>query len=352
MAEPTHNDEIDLTELFATLWQNKLTILLITFFCGVLGVAYALLATEKWTSEAHIIAPRIGEIKNYAEIRRALNRADSNSGVDTSSIEAGLFGNFLSLANSRQNQLSIFSQSPYYQKKIEELDTELARRIALEGLLDQFDIEAPKKEGMIPFYTLTFSAETPDEANETLQFFIDKVNKQALQLFDSEYKDHLETDILQRRRTLKNIETNLQTDRNIRIEVLEEALDTARKAGLNNYTVGRNVDGSTVIELNNSNRLFMLGEKFLSAELDTAKNAPLIYPAEYRETQRRLVELEGIKEYDLPKNVGVRFQLEPTFPTKRDAPKRVLIVLLSLILGGMVGVGYVLVRKQFQSTKA
>ena len=56
-ARPEYDDEIDLRELLAVLWADKITIVGIVFISGVISVLSALSLPNKYTSEA-LLAPR------------------------------------------------------------------------------------------------------------------------------------------------------------------------------------------------------------------------------------------------------------------------------------------------------
>lgn len=55
--EQYQEDEIDLRELFKTLWKNKLLILTITLIFSIAGIMYAFFAPKVWSAKAVIIAP-------------------------------------------------------------------------------------------------------------------------------------------------------------------------------------------------------------------------------------------------------------------------------------------------------
>ncbi len=56
--------------------------------------------------------------------------------------------------------------------------------------------------------------------------------------------------------------------------------------------------------------------------------------------------LEKLKSLSIPdvNFIPVTFQLSPTLPLKKDGPGKVLILVLSSMLGSFLGCGYVLVK--------
>lgn len=61
------NDEIDLKELFAALWQGKWLIIMTTLFCSVIAIGYALTAQEWWSAKATVSQPQLQGIASYQQ---------------------------------------------------------------------------------------------------------------------------------------------------------------------------------------------------------------------------------------------------------------------------------------------
>ena len=68
------NDEIDLVELFRTLWKQKAKIALVTAVTTLAAGIYAFTAEEVWTSKAVFDAPKLEEIDSYYEFTQQLRR--------------------------------------------------------------------------------------------------------------------------------------------------------------------------------------------------------------------------------------------------------------------------------------
>lgn len=72
-----------------------------------------------------------------------------------------------------------------------------------------------------------------------------------------------------------------------------------------------------------------------------------VYPPNYFEIKRELAQLEPLRDYKIDAT-SYFTQRAPTLPLSRDAPKRTLIVALGGILGGMLGVFWLLVSEAFR----
>lgn len=334
------NDEIDLLELLQAFWNGRYILLACCLAGVVLAGIYAITAKQQWTSVAFVSEPHLEQIGAYLDQRRAMARVDGNRQVDTETLAATLFNGFVSQAVARKNRLDYLSGTDYYRKRIAGIDDPSAACLLLTGLADQLQIKAFNDQ-IAPYYQFGFSAETAEQAQELLAGYLSTMNDLSFKLVDESFNNHLDAEILSRQTELANIEFKLEAERRNQIEILENALHAARLADIPDYVMARRTEGATVIELSNSNRLFMLGEKYLTAELETARDMPLIYPPRYYEMARELEQLKPLRQYDI-KTLSYSYQLPPTLPVKPDKPQRTLIVILGALGGGFVGVFWLL----------
>ena len=61
----SYDDEIDLFELFETLWSEKFLIANITFSCGVIGTFYAFMATPTYKAEVLLLPAKKAVMARY-----------------------------------------------------------------------------------------------------------------------------------------------------------------------------------------------------------------------------------------------------------------------------------------------
>lgn len=308
----------------------------------VLAAAYAFTAKEKWTSIFYVSEPHLEQIGAYLEQRRAMARVDGNRTVDTAALTDTLFSGFISQAAAMKNRLEYLAGTDYFRRQLKDSQDPSAERILLDELADQLQISAFDKNQIAPYYEFSFSADTATEAQELLTGYLLWVNNLSFALVDEAFNNQLDAQILSRQTELANIEFQLKAERRNRIENIENALHTARLADITDYVVARQTDGATIIELSDSRRLFMLGEKYLNAELETAREAPVIYPPRYYEMQRELTQLVPLRKYEV-KTFSYSYQLAPTLPVKRVQPKRALIIVLGVMVSGLLGCFWILV---------
>ncbi|QIM66140.1 chain length determination protein [Mannheimia granulomatis] len=346
-------DEIDLMEIFRILWNKKLWIIFTTFITTVLAGVYAFNAKEQWTSKATVIAPKLTELGDYLNIRREYNRILRVEPIDPNALSASLFNNFNRLAQSQDTKNEFFVNSNVY-KKLAEGKDEQGQRAVLFNLSNEstsFIIPDAKKEPNAIGRTISFSAETPVEAQDTLgeliQFISNKAFSVELEDFLVDFQNVLAA--LNYEKSL--IQEDLSVNKAVQLENLNKAYETAQKAGIKEYSkVFNEANPSNIAaalsdtkiplsdsKLADSSYLFMLGEKYLRAQIDVANEKGIIYPPRYYQIDYQLKQLEPLFEKTkVAKADAYSYQASPDYPVNKDKPKRVLILLIGTFIGLMI----------------
>ena len=364
------NDEIDLIELISILWKKKLWIIISSFtFTAIAGV-YAFTAKEQWTSSAEVIAPRTLDLGDYFSVRKEYSRILSGE-FDVGATASNLFTQFNLLSESLDERRKFFVQSNFYKKKVEgKSETEKAQ-ILSELISKHITIKKPdsKKEPDLIGNKISFYAETPADAQNVLSQFISTINQSAYQIeLDNFllYFNELVTDLNYEK---TKFERDLNIHKSVQLENLENALRIAKEAGITEYAKSLGITNGqsamqqalTVSEakiplsdskLSDSTYLFMLGEKYLKAQIDVLKNSTIIYPPRYYQVSSLLSELEPllIKAKQVKAN-AFSYQASPDYPVKRDWPKRLLLLVIGFILGFLISSIVVLTQKVISNIK-
>ena len=358
------SDEIDLIELLTLLWQKKVTIIATTFICVVIAAIYAFTAKQQWTSKAEVIAPTTVSLNNYLNIRREYARI-LGSDFDVNSLSNSLFSKFNQLMYSLDERENFLSQSEVYKLESAGKDEEQQRVILNKLARENITITKPdaKKDPNAVWggVQVSFSAETPALAQDTLKAFITKISQESLDYnfksFLISYNEKL-TDL---RFGLNQIKQNADVQRNIRLENLNRALDTAKRADIKDYSkISGEVENNllniirtdTSIPLSESPLsdnpyLFILGEKYISAQISTIKQNDIIYPPKYYQIQEQITQLEALaqkfKEGKLETN-AYTYLSSPDYPVVKDKPKRLLIIFIGFIFGLVLSIILIIVR--------
>ncbi|MFU2074604.1 LPS O-antigen chain length determinant protein WzzB [Gallibacterium anatis] len=358
------SDEIDLIELLTLLWKKKVIIIATTFICVVIAAIYAFTAKQQWASKAEVIAPTTVSLNNYLNIRREYARI-LGSDFDVDSLSNSLFSKFNQLMYSLDERENFLSQSEVYKLESAGKDEEQQRVILNKLVRENITITKPdeKKDSKALWggVQVSFSAETPALAQDTLKAFITKISQESLDYnfksFLISYNEKL-TDL---RFGLNQIKQNADVQRNIRLENLNRALDTAKQAGIKDYSrsfAGTETNLLNVIRsdtsiplsespLSDNPYLFILGEKYITAQIDSIEQSNIIYPPKYYQIQEQITQLEALaqkfKEVKLETD-AYTYLSSPDYPVVKDAPKRLIIILISIVLGLFLGTIFVLIK--------
>ncbi|WP_273404312.1 LPS O-antigen chain length determinant protein WzzB [Actinobacillus porcinus] len=358
------NDEIDLIELIKVLWDKKVWILISTFLFTAIAGVYAFTAKEQWTSTAEVIEPKVSDLGTYFNIRKEYSRI-LGSEFDVNALITSLFSKFNLVSTSLDERRKFFEQSDLY-KTLSEGKDEQAKRIMLVNLIEQNLSIAkpdPKKEPNAVWRKISFFAETASEAQSTLQQFITFINQSAFALELEDFIVNLDEVVFDLNYEKTKFERDLAIQKQIQLENLNNALKIAQEAGIKDYAKSFNSANDSAIQalamsevklpladskLRDSSYLFMLGEKYLKAQIDVLNQEAIVYPPRYYEVTAQLKELEPllVKAKEAKAN-AFSYQASPDYPIKRDWPKRIILLLVGAVLGSILGSLWILGKQIF-----
>ncbi|OOE41875.1 hypothetical protein BZG06_14225 [Salinivibrio kushneri] len=352
-----HDDEIDLRELFAALWQGKLTIIACTVIFALAAVAYALTAQEWWSSKAEVTIPNVTnvasfqqQVNQYQPIFKSISENEDKEAVQNKQLtdladRERIFQRFISLFNATQTKLAFFDKNEELQRIKASFDAEdatmeendLAGRRFYQNWLERFDIEREKQTEAV---VLSAQSITPNSSytllTDYLEFVNQKLNTQLNQ--DLAAVVRIETQALQQQK--KSLNAQAKTALKQETERTQHSLTIAKAANVN-----------APLQTLGEQDLFpiQMGASAIEAKLNVLKNLkdPSVLEPQLSPLMAKLDTLSTIERSDV--QVQPYSILEnPASPLSRDKPKRSLIAVLGTLLGGMLGVGIVLVRFAFK----
>jgi len=306
------SDEIDLLDLLLQLWNGKKTIIAAVCIAIALAAGYLAVAKEKWTSTAIITPPQLGQLADYPTAVAVIDPSNSKD------ISNDVFANFVSRVSAET--LTFLPEKP-------------------------LDIK-PTNTGSKDSYTVSFSAETAKDAQKSLITVLNKVNKQTSSSFYSNAEKALEVRMQTINTALDAQVKTAQEKKARRLNALSEALKVAQATNTKSVTV-KEVTGLS------DEMLFMLGEPALKTIIANETSWPLYLSDGYYSNQETLQTLREIKLSDSgnDKFEAFSFSQQPSLPVIRDAPKKSLILVLSVLLGGLIGAGIVLGKGLIRNIK-
>ena len=340
----TPDDEIDLFELIETLWSEKILIAGITFVAGILGAIYAFIATPTFEAEIRLLPAEKTQLAQYnpvdfyslsdLEISPLTPESALNQTLDVMR-SAAKINEFI-----QQRQLETFSN------QAELSSDELFEAAA--GLVS-YSVKIEKKKDS-PQTAVTYSASNAVESYAFLSELTDWAQLQVLIQRSSEIQNiinrRLDANSLKVQRLTQTYERRLAEQ----VAVLAEALSIAKS-----LNIIENQAGVFVAEgegrLRESSTLYLKGSRLLQAEIDAYQNR--LTDARFLR-QVRLFEEENqtlmdLKTIELPQGSIIAIDkpvVLPKFPIK---PNKKLIVALAVVLGGMIGILFVLIRQAIRN---
>ncbi|BFQ93508.1 hypothetical protein SMUG_12900 [Gallibacterium anatis] len=301
-------------------------------------------------------------LNNYLNIRREYARI-LGSDFDVNSLSNSLFSKFNQLMYSLDERENFLSQSEVYKLESAGKDEEQQRVILNKLARENITITKPdaKKDPDAIGIKISFVAEKPALAQDTLKAFIKKISQESL---DYNFKSFLigyNEKLGDLRFQFNQIKQNANIQRKVKLENLNRSLDTAKQAGIKDYS--RSFGGTETNLLNvirtdtsiplsesplsDNPYLFILGEKYITAQIDSIEQSNIIYPPEYYQIQEQITQLEALaqkfKEVKLETD-AYTYLSSPDYPVVKDAPKRLIIILISIVLGLFLGTIFVLIK--------
>nr|WP_024965010.1 LPS O-antigen chain length determinant protein WzzB [Pantoea sp. IMH] len=305
------NDELDLIDVVIQLWRGKITIIATVICMMLFGIIYVYTAKEKWTSEAIITQPSAGQVANYNAALNVLYAQFPQDKMPISDLQHQLFVRFSA-------SISALSRS-------------------LQNLENPEDLKAePVVKGQAYPLSITFSAHTAKEAQQRLTKYIQTVNDEVVDDFGGDIKLNLAVKERELVESLNSQSQIAKEKKDQRIEVLKQALKIAEASNVQALQLSQ-------AEYLSDDTLYLLGTSSLQAMIANENTKPLTFDNVYYETQRALLALKNLK-IQADNLQSYRFIMKPDLPLRRNSPKRTLIMLLSVMLGGIIGSAIVLGR--------
>ena len=366
------SDEIDLIELIRVLWKKKLWIILSALVGMAISASYAFTAKEQWTSTTIVVAPRSTDLGNLLLVRAEYARIIGDSEFSAGGLSDSLYGQFKHFLLSSDLKREFLSQSTLVKEYTKEMTEEQRANYIENAILNYLvvhevdpnkkDLKALDKIGL----KITFSAETPKLAQAVLTDYVNFVNLHILNQTNKEFKLGFDLRLDGLRFSKKQIEESLTETKKVQVENLTNALGIAKKAGITDFSKGNSKNlsipeymlGEGRLSISDSKLadgtyLFMLGEKYLQAQLDIAKNTEIVYPVDYYSTERQLVKLTELESRldDIGEVKSYYYLSSPDYPMIKDKPKKLLILVIGFLIGLILSSFIILLSSLIQSTK-
>lgn len=351
------NDEIDLKELFAALWQGKWLIIMTTLLFSVAAIGYALTAQEWWSAKATVSQPQLQGIASYQQVVKRYQplfdvyQEDGtiivSNALDSLIDPKLIFQQFIQTFNANGTKRRFMQTNPTFltlQKQMldQANDPEVMQKL-YEDWFERIQASAVDKKAN-DIFTLSFQSVDKSSSLTLLNDYIQFVNQTLNQQLNANLISILTAKYGELTQQEKNLLQQAQLRLHVELERTQYALAIAEAADIKQPV--QNLGEQEIFAIN-------IGSHALKAKVDALKSIKDLSVFEPRlailQSKLSQFDLETLSAEAKWSVIGFYYLDQPEQPLTRDKPKRALIVVLGALLGGMLGVATVLVRFAFRN---
>ncbi len=311
-------EQIDFIDLLLQLWRGKWIIAAFVAIALILAGVYMVFAKEKWTSTAIITQPDAAQIGSYSNALNILYGANAPKLTDI--------------------QESVITR---YNASFSALSQTLENKADPEKLV----IEQSVKGQPLPL-SISYVNGSAEAAQKQVAQYIQQVDEQIQKELEVDLNDNIKQQVATLKDVLSNQETIAQEQKDLRIKQITEALKYAEAANITSPKIQQTQDVT-------QETMFLLGTEALQSMIAHESSRPLTLSDSYYQNKQKLLDIEKLK-IDPTTIHAYRYVMKPDLPIRRDSPKRSIVLILAVLLGGILGSGVVLARNAMRNyqTKA
>lgn len=356
-SQPGYSGEIDLFELFQSLWEEKIVIVLVTAVLTALAVIYALTATPIYQAHSSLISPPAAAIQGYNQGRiEAFRNVNKKDDKDTEYSMAKALTVDDVYKTFKKNLTSLRLRTAFFEEVyLPSLTVEEQKRNR-DALLKRFNQVLIVKQGAAnanpELYTVTVELDAPEVAAEWVQDYIER----AIAATKLELRNTIEAEQKVRMNALsiqkKALLDTAKQEREDQVKLLKEALYIAESIDLEDASPlsdKASLGGNRYID---NDLIYTRGAKTLRAQLAVLekRSSDEAFINGFRELN---TQLEILQAYALDdSNVAVvDIDEAAEVPSTPIKPNKKLIVAVGIVLGGMLGVFAALIRSMIRKRK-
>lgn len=309
-------EQIDLIDLFVQIWRGKWVVAAFIALTVVIAGVYLVFAKEKWTSTAIITQPDAAQIGSYSNALNILYGASAPKLTDIQqSVISRYNASFSALSQSLQNR----------------------------AIPEKLTIEQAVKGQPLPL-SISYVNGTAETAQKQVAQYIQQVDEQIQKELEVDLNDNIKQQIVTLKDVLSNQETIAQEQKDLRIKQITEALKYAEAANITSPKIQQTQDVT-------QETMFLLGTEALQSMIAHESSRPLTLSDSYYQNKQKLLDIEKLK-IDPTTIHAYRYVMKPDLPVYRDSPKRSIVMIIAVLLGGIIGSGVVLGRNAMRNYQA
>ena len=367
--KPTYDYETDLFEVFVTIWNGKWKIIITTFVAAVIGVSFSVVKPNSFKISVPIQSNQSISI-NYTSLNELLMDEGLSYEVNRDSI----FEVFVSEFNDYEEIIDALSTSEFVQKSIKDLDDDDKQK-ALIGFAKSFVLNAPSTEKVNNTMSFVWHDDLEgvrllnDAIRQTLlktkSILIDHINNLAEHI---DFRNARELEKL--RNELSLIKQNQINIEKQRIQYLLEQSAIAKEldietSGIDVNALSQSSQNSIFLGSNSFDiPFYMRGFKAIDKEIaliqSRTREEQMLAAEGYLQTKEEIASIEedlsssqlrDALEALTSDNPYDWVEFDLTIADVVSQKKSMQYVVLSLVLGGVVGMIYVLISNAILNRK-
>ena len=367
--KPTYDYETDLFEVFVTIWNGKWKIIITTFVAAVIGVSFSVVKPNSFKISVPIQSNQSISI-NYTSLNELLMDEGLSYEVNRDSI----FEIFVSEFNDYEEIIDALSTSEFVQKSIKDLDDDDKQK-ALIGFAKSFVLKAPSTEKVNNTMSFVWHDDLEgvrllnDAIRQTLlktkSILIDHINNLAEHI---DFRNARELEKL--RNELSLIKQNQINIEKQRIQYLLEQSAIAKEldietSGIDVNALSQSSQNSIFLGSNSFDiPFYMRGFKAIDKEIaliqSRTREEQMLAAEGYLQTKEEIASIEedlsssqlrDALEALTSDNPYDWVEFDLTIADVVSQKKSMQYVVLSLVLGGVVGMIYVLISNAILNRK-
>ncbi len=330
----SHTDELDLTVLLMVLWNGKIKILLITIISFLAGIGYSYQMPNNYLNILTINPIDNSELKQISYVNKLLKSDDYNqlnnlNQLDKLDESKRILDKFINELRDFEEFVITLKNNKKIQDEISKLKID-EQEVKLFKYAKLLKIISPKKDEK--YYILSFTWYDPDDAKKRLQ--------DTLKLTSNNLKKKIINGLLQNLEFKKKLK--LRNDSK-RLNFLNEQSIIAKELNIVDNQIdnlGVSSQSNVTLSINTADIAYYLrGYRAIDKEIE------LIKKREYKNLELIEKEIYSLKDKDI-NFVDYNVYLMETEGLKNMK----LILLISIVIGLLVGVFYVIISNTIQST--
>jgi len=344
LKEASIHHEMNLIDFLHTLWKQKVLILLSTAFCLFLGLAYLLMSNPIYEAATIISPPSQGDIATLNQ-GRSLAKNSLLKPYQVKEVYA-IFTKALQAESTKRLFFNTVFLPSWKEKDTANLYSVFSNSLIIKEIKPISSVfDSPPST-----YIVAMRGVSPEQDAKWLTKYIDLAKQKALE-------EVMTDDKRQRTSVLRNLRDRIDSIREVanaqrldRIQQLKEAIKVAHAIGVKGGNVPTGIITDAEV-MNNPSMMYLRGSVALQAELNNIENrgsSDAFAPKELklRETQSRF---DFYKKVTINSSNVLMFKQdgEVMKPESPIAPRKKLVLLLSLCAGLILGIMGALTRKAF-----